>query len=135
MAQTKYKLVIEGVNKTKKAFGAVTKSLAKVGGAAKSAAKIVGGIGLVVAAVGAAFVAMGKKAFDALDSIGKTASRTGFAAESLQALRLAAVESGGTVEDLNKAIEKFSKNIGDVLVKPLMPSTEWELVSLIPVEF
>ena len=117
MAQTKYKLVIEGVNKTKKAFGAVTKSLAKVGGAAKSAAKIVGGIGLVVAAVGAAFVAMGKKAFDALDSIGKTASRTGFAAESLQALRLAAVESGGTVEDLNKAIEKFSKNIGDVLVK------------------
>ena len=71
MAQTKYKLVIEGVNKTKKAFGAVTKSLAKVGGAAKSAAKIVGGIGLVVAAVATAFVALGKKAFDALDSIGK----------------------------------------------------------------
>jgi len=117
MAQTKYKLVIEGVNKTKKAFGAVTKSLAKVGGAAKSAAKVVGGIGLAVAAVGVAFVAMGKKAFDALDSIGKTASRTGFAAESLQALRLGAVESGSSVDALNKAIEKFSKNIGDVIVK------------------
>ena len=117
MAQTKYKLVIEGVNKTKKAFGAVTRSLAKVGGAAKSAAKVVGGIGLAVAAVGAAFVAMGKKAFDALDSIGKTASRTGFAAKTLQALRLGAVESGASVEGLNKAIEKFSKNIGDVIVK------------------
>ena len=117
MAQTKYKLVIEGVNKTKKAFAAVTKSLAKVGGAAKSAAKIVGGIGLVVAAVATAFVALGKKAFDALDSIGKTASRTGIAAESLQALRLGAVESGSSVEALNKAIEKFSKNIGDVIVK------------------
>ena len=117
MAQTKYKLVIEGVNKTKKAFGAVTKSLAKVGGAAKSAAKIVGGIGLVVAAVATAFVALGKKAFDALDSIGKTASRTGIAAESLQALRLGAVESGSSVDALNKAIEKFSKNIGDVIVK------------------
>ena len=117
MAQTKYKLVIEAVNRTKKAFAAVKGGLGKIGGAAKSAAKVVGGIGLAVAAVAVAFVAMGKKAFDALDSIGKTASRTGFAAESLQALRLAAVESGGTVEDLNKAIEKFSKNIGDVLVK------------------
>ena len=117
MAQTKYKLVIEGVNKTKKAFAAVTKSLAKVGGAAKSAAKIVGGIGLGVAAVATAFVALGKKAFDALDSIGKTASRTGIAAESLQALRLGAVESGSSVDALNKAIEKFSKNIGDVIVK------------------
>jgi hypothetical protein len=117
MAQTKYKLVIEGVNKTKKAFASVKQSLAKVGGAAKGAAKVVGGIGLAVAAVATAFVAMGKKAFDALDSIGKTASRTGIAAESLQALRLGAVESGSSVEALNKAIEKFSKNIGDVIVK------------------
>ena len=60
---------------------------------------------------------MGKKAFDALDEIGKTADRTGIAAEKLQALRLGAVESGASVEDLNKAMEKFAKNIGDVLVK------------------
>ena len=117
MAQTKYKLVIEAINKTKKTFKSITGALGKVGKHAKSAAKGVGGIGLAVAAVGAAFVAMGKKAFDALDSIGKTASRTGFAAESLQALRLGAVESGASVEGLNKAIEKFSKNIGDVIVK------------------
>ena len=117
MAQTKYKLVITALDKTKAAFAGVTKALGKIGNAAKGIGKVLGGLGLAVAAVATAFVAMGKKAFDALDSIGKTASRTGFAAESLQALRLGAVESGSSVEALNKAIEKFSKNIGDVIVK------------------
>ena len=117
MAQTKYKIVIDAVNRASKVFRSVQKGLAKVGAVAKGMTKILGGVGLAVAAVGAAFIAMGKKAFDTLDSIGKTATRTGFAAETLQALRLGAVESGSSVEALNKAIEKFSKNIGDVIVK------------------
>lgn len=117
MAQTKYKLVITALNKTRAGFAGVTKALAKIGNAAKGIGKILGGVGLAVAAVGAAFIAMGKKAFDALDSIGKTATRTGIAAEKLQALRLGAVESGSSVDALNKALEKFTKNIGDVLIK------------------
>lgn len=112
-----YKILIQAKDKFSKQFSKATAGLKKVGGAAKSAAKVVGGLGLAVTAAAAAFVALGKKSFDALDAIGKTADRTGIAAEKLQALRLGAVESGGSVEDLNKAIEKFAKNIGDVVVK------------------
>ena len=117
MAQTKYKLVITALNKTQAAFSAVKKGVGGIAKAAKSVGKVLGGVMLAVGAVAAAFVAMGKKAFDALDEIGKTADRTGIAAEKLQALRLGAVESGASVEDLNKSMEKFAKNIGDVLVK------------------
>ena len=117
MAQTKYKLVITALNKTQAAFASVKKGVGSVANAAKKVGKIVGGVILGVTALATAFVAMGKKAFDALDEIGKTADRTGIAAEKLQALRLGAVESGASVEDLNKAMEKFAKNIGDVLVK------------------
>lgn len=115
--QTKYKLIIEAHNKTKKAFSAVGKGLGKIGGFAKSAAKGVAVLGAAVIGATAAFIALGAKAFNSLDDIGKTAGRTGLAAEQLQALQLAAVESGGSVEGLNKAMEKFTKNIGDVVVK------------------
>jgi len=117
MAQTKYKLVITALNKTQSAFNAVKKGVGGIAKAAKSVGKVLGGVLLGVGAVAAAFVAMGKKAFDALDEIGKTADRTGIATDKLQALRLGAVESGASVEDLNKSMEKFAKNIGDVLVK------------------
>jgi ribosomal protein L22 len=117
MAQTKYKLVITALNKTQAAFASVKKGVGNVANAAKKVGKVLGGVLLGVTAVATAFAAMGKKAFDALDEIGKTADRTGIAAEKLQALRLGAVESGASVEDLNKAMEKFAKNIGDVLVK------------------
>ena len=112
-----YKILIQAKDKFSKQFSKATAGLKKIGGAAKSAAKVVGGLSLAVIAAATAFVALGKKSFDALDAIGKTADRTGIAAEKLQALRLGAVESGGSVEDLNKAIEKFAKNIGDVVVK------------------
>ena len=112
-----YKILIQAKDKFSKQFSKATAGLKKVGGAAKSVGKVIGGLGLAVAAAAAAFIALGKNAFDALDDIGKTADRTGIAAEQLQALRLGAVESGASVEDLNKAIEKFAKNIGDVVVK------------------
>jgi hypothetical protein len=112
-----YKVLIQAKDKFSKQFSKATAGLKKIGGAAKSVGKVIGGLGLAVAGAAAAFVALGNKAFQALDDIGKTADRTGIAAEKLQALRLGAVESGGSVEDLNKSIEKFAKNIGDVVVK------------------
>lgn len=117
MAQTKYKLAIEAINKTKKTFAAVTKGLKGIGNAAKAVGK---GLGVALAVVGsltAAFIALGAKAFSALDDIAKTAERVGIGTAKIQALQLAAVESGSSIEALNKAIEKFSKNIGDVIVK------------------
>ena len=115
--KSKYQIVIDAVDKFSKNFNKAKKGLSVLGNAAKGVAKIMGGLLVAVTAVTSAFIALGNKAFQALDDIGKTAGRTGFTAEKLQALRLAAVESGSTVEGLNKAIEKFSKNIGDVIVK------------------
>ena len=112
-----YKVLIQAKDKFSKQFSKATAGLKRIGGAAKSVGKVIGGLGLAVAAAATAFIALGKKSFDALDAIAKTADRTGIAAEKLQALRLGAVESGATVEDLNKSMEKFAKNIGDVVVK------------------
>ena len=112
-----YKVLIQAKDKFSKQFSKATAGLKRIGGAAKSVGKVIGGLALAVAGAAAAFIALGKKSFDALDAIGKTADRTGIAAEKLQALRLGAVESGGSVEDLNKSMEKFAKNIGDVVVK------------------
>ena len=110
-------MIIAAVDKFSKPLKQATAMIGKLGSMAKGVGKVIGGLGLIVAAAAAAFVALGKKAFDALDDIGKTADRTGLAVEQLQALRLGAVESGTTVEALNKSVEKFAKNIGDVAVK------------------
>jgi len=110
-------MIIAAKDQFSSKFKLATGMVKKLGSAAKAAAKVVTGLMVAVTAAAAAFVALGKKAFDALDDIGKTADRTGFAAEQIQALRLAAVESGASVEDLNKGLEKFAKNIGDVVVK------------------
>jgi len=110
-------MIIAAVDKFSKPLKQATAMIGKLGSMAKGVGKVIGALGLAVTAAAAAFVALGKKAFDALDDVGKTADRTGIAAEKIQALRLAAVESGASVEDLNKGIEKFAKNIGDVVVK------------------
>ena len=110
-------MVISAVDKFSAPLKKATAMIGKLGSVAKSVGKVIGGLGLAVTAAAAAFVALGKKAFDALDDIGKTAGRTGIATDKIQALRLAAVESGGTIEGLNKSIEKFAKNVGDVVVK------------------
>ena len=112
-----YKLLIRAKDGFSSTFKKATAMTAKLGSIAKSATKVIGGLGLAVAAAATAFIALGKASFDALDDIGKTADRTGIATDALQAMRLGAVESGASVEDLNKSIEKFSKNIGDVVVK------------------
>ena len=110
-----YKVLIQAKDKFSKQFSKATAGLKRIGENTKSVGKVIGGLGLAVAAAATAFIALGKKSFDALDAIAKTADRTGIAAEKLQALRLGAVESGATVEDLNKSMEKFAKNIGDVV--------------------
>lgn len=110
-------MIIAAVDKFSKPLKQATAMIGKLGSMAKGVGKVIGGLGLAVTAAAAAFVALGKKAFDALDDIGKTAGRTGIATDKIQALRLAAVESGGTIEGLNKSIEKFAKNVGDVVVK------------------
>jgi len=113
MANKKIKFELTAVNKTKAAFDKVKNSLKSVGGAAVGAAKLIGGVGLAAVAAAGALALLVKKSFDYIDTLGKTASRTGIATETLQAFQLAAIESGTTIEQTQKGLEKFARSIGD----------------------
>lgn len=113
MANKKIQFKLTAVDKTKAAFDKVGRSLKAVGGGALKAAKLVGGIGLAAAGAATAIALLVKQYFDFIDTIGKTSARTGIATDTLQAFQLAAIESGTTVEQTQKGLEKFARSIGD----------------------
>ncbi len=113
MANKKVKFELTAVDKTKAAFDKVTKGLKGVGSAAAGASKGVAGIGLAATATAGALALMVDKSFQAVDAIGKTATQTGIATDTLQAFHLAARESGTTVEGANTALIKFARSVGD----------------------
>ena len=113
MANKKVKIELTAVNKTKAAFSKVTSGLKTVGGAAGTAAKGVAGVGLAAAATATALAVLVGKSFEYIDTLDKTSRRTGIATDTLQAFQLAAIESGSSVEQAQKGLEKFSRSIGD----------------------
>lgn len=113
MANKKVKFELTAVDKTKAAFDKVTKGLKGVGGAAAGVTKGVAGIGIAAGATATALAFMVDKSFQAVDAIGKTATQTGIATDTLQAFHLAARESGTTIEGANTALIKFARSIGD----------------------
>ena len=113
MANKKVKFELTAVDKTKAAFDKVTKGLKSVGSVAGGAAKGVAGVGLAAAATATALAVLVDKSFQAVDAIGKTATQTGIATDTLQAFHLAARESGTTVEGANTALIKFARSVGD----------------------
>lgn len=113
MAKKNVKFELTAVDKTKAAFDKVTKGLKGVGSAAATASKGVAGIGLAATAAATAMAVLVSKSFDAVDVIGKTATQTGIATDTLQAFHLAARESGTTIEGANTALIKFARSIGD----------------------
>ncbi len=113
MASKKIQFKLTAVDKTKAAFDKVSKSLKTVVGGAMKAAKLIGGIGLAAVGAAAGLAILVKKSFEYIDTLGKTASRTGIATDTLQAFQLAAVESGSTIEQTQKGLEKFARSIGD----------------------
>ena len=113
MANKKVKFELTAVDKTKAAFDKVTKGLKGIGGAAAGVTKGVAGIGIAAGATATALAFMVDKSFQAVDAIGKTATQTGIATDTLQAFHLAARESGTTIEGANTALIKFARSIGD----------------------
>ena len=113
MANKKVKFELTAIDKTKAAFDRVTKGLKTVGGAAAGAAKGVAGVGLAAGATATALALLVDRSFQAVDAIGKTATQTGIATDTLQAFHLAARESGTTVEGANTALIKFARSVGD----------------------
>lgn len=71
-------------------------------------AALVAGAGL---AVGAAFVTMGKQAFDAAAELHDLSQQTGFQVETLSALKNAADTSGSSIQGMSAALGIFQKNM------------------------
>ena len=113
MANKKVKFELTAVNKTKAAFSSVTKGLTGIGSVAGKASMGVAKVGLAATGAAVGLALFTKKSFDYIDTLGKTASRTGIATDTLQAFQLAAIESGTTIEQTQKGLEKFARSIGD----------------------
>ena len=113
MANKKVKFELTAVNKTKAAFDKVGKQLKTMKSAGAAVAKVMVGLAVAITGTVIALAAVVKKTFAFVDAIGKTATRTGIATDTLQAFALAALESGTSVEGGNKALEKFARSIGD----------------------
>jgi len=109
----KLNIVISAVNKTKAVFGQVTQSLNKLKSGVGKALKVFGGLTAGIGAVGFALGALGKQSFAYIDTLGKTSDQLGVSVEFLQAFQIASEEAGGSTEGANKALLKFSKNIGE----------------------
>ena len=113
MANKKVKFELTAVDKTKAAFDKVTNSLKGIGGVAAKTSKGIAGIGVAAAGTATALALVVDRSFQAVDAIGKTATQTGIATDTLQAFHLAARESGTTIEGANTALIKFARSVGD----------------------
>ena len=111
----KLQVVISAVNKTKGTFSSVNKSLKTIGKAAGATVAIFSKLSVGIAALVAPIVLLTKKSFDFIDAIGKTSARTGISTDTLQAFQLAAIESGTSIEQAQKGLEKFARSIGDAI--------------------
>jgi hypothetical protein len=96
-----------------------TRGLGSAKGALKSFAGGVGTIikGGVVAGLGLATVAVFKlkQQMSELDGIAKLSARTGFDPKTIAGFGFAVEQSGGSVESANKALDKFTKNMGEAM--------------------
>jgi hypothetical protein len=109
----KLSIVIGTVDKFSKTFSKAKAGLAGIGKAAKTSMKALGGISLAFGTVATAITLALKGSFQFIDALGKTANRTGVSVNFLQAFQIAAEESGSSTEGASKALEKFSRNIGE----------------------
>ena len=113
MANKKVAFTLTAVDKTKAAFDKVSNGLKKIGGGAKAVAGGLLKATAAIAGVGIAIAAVIKTSFQYIDTLDKTSKRTGIATDTLQAFQLAALESGSSVEQAQKGLEKFARSIGD----------------------
>ena len=108
----KLNIVISAVNKTKAVFNQVSQSLNKI---KKGVGKALSFWWLNCCHwwCWLCIVALGKQSFAYIDTLGKTSDQLGVSVEFLQAFQIAAEEAGSSSEGANKALLKFSKNIGE----------------------
>lgn len=123
MAEFKVKYVIDAdARKAKTEIRDVDAAFSKIGGALTSGPVGLGlaGIGTALLAVTAAAVTAGVALFDLSKSASEFGSeifdatkKTGLSAESISAMKLAADQSGTSLEKITVGLAKFSKTVGD----------------------
>jgi hypothetical protein len=84
--------------------------------------KALGVIGIGLSAT--ALVAKIRTAVGELGDLADAATQAGVSAESLQVFRQAVSQAGGEVEDADKALVKFNKNMGDVALTGKGPAAD-----------
>ncbi len=113
MGQTKYKIVIDAVNKSKRVFSSVTAALGKIGSKAKAVGGGLGKLALgITATVGATGLVVSKYV-SMLDKIGKTSEKLGIDPVFLQKLRFAAEQTGVKVEALDMGLQRFIRRTAE----------------------
>lgn len=117
MAEAEIKVRLEADDKASDKIKGVGGSLDKLSGGAGKALNVIKGFGVafagVATAVGAFAVASVNKFSEVGDAVEKMSIRTGFAAESISALRVAADASGTSIDSVEMAIKTMSRTMGD----------------------
>lgn len=114
MASTQYNLVINGKDKTARAFDSLNKRIKKstvsMGKMAGRMAKATAAVGLAGAAAG---IALTKASMSSLDALAKTADKIGVTTEALAGLQHAGEITGVSADVMNKSLQKMTVSISE----------------------
>ena len=134
-----YGLIFEVEDKTKKGVRSIDTGLKRLEKSANSVKKAMGGIGKLASGVGGAlgktalaataaagaFAFLAKKNLDALDGLGKTASKLGVTTKFLTSYGFVAEQAGLSTDQFQTGLQRFIRRLGQAqqgtgeLVKPL----------------
>nr|BAR36722.1 Phage-related minor tail protein [uncultured Mediterranean phage uvMED] len=112
-SKRKVQIELSAVDKTKAAFTTVTRSLSKVGKFGLGTGAAIGKVGFAAAAAAGAMGAFVKVNSDAIDKLGKTASKLGVNVDLLQKMRFAADQTGIAQNTLDMALQRFIRRVGE----------------------
>jgi TP901 family phage tail tape measure protein len=112
MAQ-KVKFTFTAINNTKAAFNQLNKSLSFAGKTAAVTSKAVLGIGAAATAAAGTIALFTKANVNALDTLGKTASKLGVNVEFLQQMRFAAEQTGIETRTLDMGLQRFIRRVAE----------------------
>lgn len=114
MAGTQYNLVINGKDKTARAFDSLNKRMKNsTGGMAKLVGRMAQAAAAVAVAGAAAGVALTKASMKSLDQLAKTADKIGVTTEALAGLQHAGEITGVSTELMNKSLQKMTVSISE----------------------
>jgi len=110
MAQPDVKIRLTADDKTKAAFASANSNLQKLQSGAAKLTSTFGALGLAVSVGGLA--AFAKSGIDAADALNDMSQRLGVSVKDLAGFKLAAEQSGTSLEGVGKAIQKLGLSMG-----------------------